>query len=180
MNSINFVGNSSSKRYVLIAVVVLATACKAGPPTTVTPAPTAAVTAGQLSAYPGMTPTPANSYPALASQTPDPKAIAMRLDLPLKAGATTVTGNAPAGIVVSIQNITTMGDELGSGVVGPDNRFTVTVVPLEANVRLGLFVKDVGSSGKNPDDFNNDAYKGPNPLMVPSVGYYQDTASVTP
>jgi len=104
----------------------------------------------------------------------------MVIDRPVKAGATTVTGRALAGVVIAIENVTTMGDELGSVVVGPDGRFSVSVPPLEANIRLGLLVKDTGSSGKTIDDFNGAQYRGPGGMMVPQVGYFVDTVSVQP
>ena len=161
--------------------------CQTNPLPTATAAATAAPAAetqASGSGYPGPTSTPVPtqlaSYPAVLTSTPDNSATALVIDRPVKAGQTTVTGHAVPGIVVAIDNVTSMGDELGSGVVGPDSRFTVTVPPLEANIRLGLFLKDTGSSGKTPDDFNGPQYWGPGVMMVPQVGYFQDTVSVQP
>jgi len=173
---------------ILMISGLLLGSCTASPTPTSTSAPTLAPTPAATSAqtqslpsgYPGPTSTPVVSYPALLTGTPDNSATALEIDRPVKAGQTTVTGHGVPGIVVAIDNVTSMGDELGSGVVGPDSRFTVTVPPLEANIRLGLFLKDTGSSGKSPDDFNGAQYMGPGVMMVPQVGYFQDTVTVTP
>ena len=161
-------------------LAVLTAACQANP----SPAPTQGATAAaiQSSAYPGSaaTATLAPSYPGPGTGTPGNSVSAMVIDRPVKAGATTITGHALAGVVVGIDNVTIMGDELGSGVVGPDGRFSVTVPPLEANVRIGLWVKDTGSSGKTIDDFNGAQFMGPGAMMVPQVGYFVDTVSVQP
>ena len=86
----------------------------------------------------------------------------------------------PAGLVVGIINVTLMGGELGSGTIGPDNRFSVSVAPLEASTRIGLAVNDTGSTGRQLSDYYGDDYKGPGAFMVPQVGYFQDTALVQP
>jgi hypothetical protein len=161
----------------LISMLLVA-GCQATPTAAVA---TLAATQANGSGYPGTTdtPQPAISYPSNLT-TPDNSATAMTIDQPVKAGATVVTGHAPAGVVVAIDNVTLMGDELGSAVAGPDGRYSVTVPALEASVRLGLFVKDVGSSGKTIEDFNGAQYQGSGAMMVPQVGYYVDTASVQP
>ena len=166
---------------VLLCTLAVA-GCQGQPTATATAGAVTLPTLTQNAAYPAVTPTPViqSSYPATTDATPTISAVAFVLDRPLKAGATVVAGKGTPGVVVSILNVTLFGTELGSGTIGPDGRFSITVAPLEANVRLGLMLKDVGSSGKQPDDFNADEYKGPGALMVPQVGYFLDTASVVP
>src|SRR5436190_22606636 len=61
--------------------------------------------ATQAQAYPSPTGQgPVQAYPA--PPTPDPGAVRLVLDLPLKVGATVVTGQGPAGLVVGIINVT--------------------------------------------------------------------------
>lgn len=73
-----------------------------------------------------------------------------------------------------------MGDLLGTGTIGPDNRFAITVAPLTANIRIGIALGDLGGTGRTYEEFNADAYKGDEALMVPMTGYYLDTALVQP
>jgi hypothetical protein len=133
----------------------------------------------QAQAYPSPTSQgPVEAYPA--PPTPDPAAIPLVLDRPLKVGATVVTGGGPAGLVIGIINVTLMGEELGSGIIGPDNRFSVSVPALEASTRIGLAVNDTGSTGRELSDYYTNDYKGPGALMVPQVGYFQDSDMVKP
>jgi hypothetical protein len=122
-----------------------------------------------------------NSSPIAAPpSTPAGKVVRFQIDRPLKAGATTVTGRGLAGIPISIDNLTLGGNELGAGIVGKDNRFSIEVPPLADNVRIGIAVGDVSSTGHSLEEFNADAYKGDEPLMVPMIGFYLDTALVQP
>ena len=156
------------KWWIRLALVgLLLASCKNNP--TSTPALTQA-------SYPVTTVTQA--YPA--PETPFPGAIAFQFDRPVKANATQITGNAPAGVVLNIVNITLMGEVLGSGVVGPDNRFAISVTPLVANIRVGIEVIDTGSSGHAYEDFNNKAYQGEGAVVMPQVGYFLDTVLVEP
>ena len=107
--------------------VIFAAGCRA------TPSPTPEAT--QAQAYPSPTGQgPVVAYPA--PPTPDPAAVRLVLDQPVKVGATAVTGQGPAGLVVGIINVTLMGPELGTGTIGPDNRFSVTVALLRPTFGL--------------------------------------------
>jgi hypothetical protein len=156
---------------VLVLMAVVAAACGRGPDVT-----------GGTQGYPVPTATqaPAAGYPDETTSTPVPGAVPVVLDRPLKAGATVVTGSGPAGVVLTVRNITLMGVDLGGGTVGEDNRFSIEVTPLEANTRIGVEVTDSGSSGRDFNEFFADDYKGPGALMMPQVGYFTDTALVEP
>jgi hypothetical protein len=101
------------------------------------------------------------------------------LDRPLQAGAVVVSGSGPAGLLINIVNVTDMGSVLGTGSIGPDNRFSISVTPLPGSVRVGVGVIDVGTTGKDLADFNAKDYQGVEPLVVPQVGYFLDTVLVS-
>lgn len=145
---------------------------------TTSPTPTPQPDLTTPGAYPVVTAFPANAYPA--PQTPIPGASPFVFDRPLKAGAVTVSGQAPAGVVINIINVTLMGEFLGTGIVDPDGRFAVTVPPLVANIRVGLEIADEGASGFGLQDFLNPAFWGPGYLSLPQVGYFPDTLMVEP
>lgn len=144
------------------------------------PSPTPLPESSTSEPYPPLLTAPASNvaYPGL--KTPIPNAVRFELDRPIKAGATLVTGSAPAGVVINIVNVTLMGEWLGNGVVGDDNRFSINVTPLLAKIRIGLEIADIGSSGYAVEDFFNDAFLGPESRNFPQVGYYLDTALVEP
>ena len=150
----------------LCVMVVLASSCVSQPP--------------QPTSSPLESPLPAVSAPA-NSPIPTPVgAVKFQIDRPVKIGATVVTGQGPAGVPISIVNVTDMGSELGVGVIGADSRFSITVQPLLGSTRIGLGLGDLGGTNLNAEDFNADAYKGSEALVVPMVGYFQDTALVQP
>lgn len=121
---------------------------------------------------------PNQAYPA--PPTVIPGATSIQFDRPIKATATQITGSAPAGVIVNIVNVTMMGEVIGSGVANSDNRFIIQVTPLIVNIRIGIEVADVGSSGLAYNDFYNDAYQGAGAMSIPNVGIFQDTVLVEP
>jgi hypothetical protein len=116
--------------------------------------------------------------------TPDKSAsssiVKFEIDRPMKAGATVVTGRGPAGVPITIVGVTTMGNDLGSGVIGADNHFAIQVAPLTPNVRIGIAIGDLTGTNFRADEFDANAYKGAEALMVPLVGYFLDTTMVLP
>ena len=157
---------------VSIAIVILA-GC-------VSPGPFKSPTAAPSMSSPIPAPRANLSPIAVSPLAPVGKVVRFQIDRPLKAGATTVTGRGPAGIPISLGNLTMGGEELGAGVIGADNRFAITVPALPANVRIGIALGDLSGSGHSPDEFDADSYKGVDALMVPMVGYYLDTALIQP
>jgi hypothetical protein len=127
-------------------------------------------------------PAPNTNVSPIAISPPAPinEVVRFQIDRPLKAGTTMITGRGPAGIPISLGNLTMSGEELGAGVIGSDNRFAITVPPLSSNIRVGIALGDLGRTGRAPEEFDTDSYKGDGALMVPLVGYYLDTALVQP
>ncbi len=158
------------------SLVLLLCSCLVGLAGCVTSSPTPRVSplASPLKASPVSSPI----------NTPDKSAgtdgVRFQIDQPVKAGSTTVTGRGPAGVPITIVSVTTMGNELGSGVIGADGRFSIPVAPLSSSVRIGISIGDLTGTKFEGKDFNADVYKGDGALMVPLVGYFLDTAMVQP
>jgi hypothetical protein len=155
-----------------IAIIILA-GCAS-------PTPFKSPTAAPSTFSPIPAPKTISSPIAALPAAPAGKVVRFQIDRPLKAGATTVTGRGLAGIPISIDNLTLGGNELGAGIVGNDNRFSIKVPPLADNVRIGVAIGDVSSTGHSLEEFDADAYKGDEPLMVPMIGFYLDTALAQP
>lgn len=94
----------------------------------------------------------------------------LALDKPLSPGDTEVTGVGPPGLTVFLLNITFMGEQLGSAVIGQDGTFSIAVNPLEPGVRIGL-TADIAASSLNPEDVR----PGEDQISVPQVGYFYDS-----
>lgn len=176
----------SSRRFFMIVVTLLflVGACTPSPsPTPTVPPPTA-------NAYPapGDTPLaqpPGAPYPyplgpsTSAEPTRDPSHIPFRLNKPLTAGATQVTGTGPAGVPLSLQDVTFMGTLLAQTVIKPDNTFVFQLAaPLEAKHRLGIMVDNLAGTKFKPEDFYSPDYLGDESMQLPQVGFYYDTAMV--
>jgi hypothetical protein len=54
------------------------------------------------------------------------------------------------------------------------------VAPLESSVRIGVAIGDLTGTSYTAEEFDAEAYKGPEALMVPMVGYFLDTTMVQP
>ncbi len=157
---------------VLILYALALTACRPAAlpsPTLPLPSPTPLD-----EAYPGPT------LPVITPSAPATSAVRFQIDRPVRTGATVVKGSGPAGIPIAIINVTDMGAELGAGVIDPNNRFAIAVSPLPVNVRIGLTLGDLTGTSYTYEQFNEEAYKGEEALLVPLVGYFQDTALVQP
>jgi len=106
--------------------------------------------------------------------------VRFQIDRPLKAGDTVVKGKGPAGIPIVIANVTTMGNELGAGVIGPDNRFAITVQPLVANTRIGVKPGNLEGTGHTYEEFFTPEYQGEGAQNIPLVDNYLDTVLAGP
>ncbi len=101
-----------------------------------------------------------------------------RLDKPLVAGMTRITGSGPAGIPVLIADVTMGGDILGSATIGRNGKFEIRLqTSLEAAHRIGLTIGDLTGTGKQYQDFQQEFY-GDEAFLVPQVGFFFDTAMV--
>jgi hypothetical protein len=134
--------------------------------------------------YPSL-PTPENtplSYPSLVTQpvpTLPPGEAPFRLDKPVAAGATQVTGSGTPEVPIILYNVTFMGAVLGQSTVDGNGRFSVTVPPLEANVRIGVGLGDLAGTRWTADHFLAPGFRGDESTNVPNVGYFLDTVQVT-
>ena len=86
--------------------------------------------------YPTLNTTSEN--PAYPSPSEIDESERFKIDQPLTAGSTTVTGQAPKNLSLAIVNISLGGSILGTGISGDDGRFTINVAPLPEGYRIGL------------------------------------------
>lgn len=96
------------------------------------------------------------------------------LDEPLKAESTMVTGAGPANVPIKVVDITRMGRELGTGVIGSDGNFAIEVSPLIQGDRIGIMLGDVTGTDIDPADYS----KGESYSDIPMIGVVFDTAMV--
>lgn len=133
------------------------------------PSPTAPTAQGD-EPYPPPTPvmpTPVTSYP---DPEPTPEdGIPFAFERPVETGDTVIRGVGPAGLEVSIVNVTFMGEEIATTRVGDDGQFEVEVPALEAGVRIGLTADIAGT------DLEEQIIPGEGARNVPQVGYFFDT-----
>jgi hypothetical protein len=119
---------------------------------------------------------PTGGYPA--PPTRDPSIIPFELDRPITVNATQVTGSGPAGVPIVLQDVTFMGVVLGETVIGPDNRFSFSVQPLEGNRRIGISIGDLTGTAWDLEVLQGLFYLGPQPVSVPQVGQFVDSELV--
>lgn len=106
-------------------------------------------------AYPPPIVTPTRD-PNLPYPPPDPVGVvAVAFDEPLNGGATEVTGEGLPGLPISIISVSRNGELLGSGRIGGDGRFSISVPPLEAGTVIGAQHGDLAGSGYGPEDLVN-------------------------
>jgi hypothetical protein len=94
------------------------------------------------------------------------------------ANAVEVHGTGPAGVPIFIADITFMGEPLGTGTIGPDGKFTVSVKPLPDGHRIGLALGVLTGTQWKPEDFYLQEYYGPDAMQFPQVGFFHDTVMV--
>ena len=101
-----------------------------------------------------------------------------QLDRPVVAGTTVVRGTGPAGVPIFIADVTFMGEPLGTGNIGADGKFAITVQSLEAQHRIGLALGILDGTAWKPDDFYQPEFYGPDAMQLPQVGFFHDTVLV--
>lgn len=111
-----------------------------------------------------------DAYPA---PTEEPDGILLALDRPIPPGSTVVTGEGPPNLLIYIINMTLMGELEGTGLIGEDGKFSVTVPALEENVRVGVTTEN--GLGGLPDV---NIRSGEGGFSVPQVGYFYDSVVV--
>jgi hypothetical protein len=128
---------------------------------------------------------PDSSYPAPpASPTPrkgtDVMLVPFRIQKPVLAGTTQVTGTGPANIPVTLANLSLMGEILGETTIQPDCTYTIHLSkPLEKNTWIGITYSNLKGTQWVPNDFVNPAFRSEGAQQVPQVGFFFDTATAT-
>ena len=113
---------------------------------------------------------PPDAYPG---PTDASEGTILSFDRPLTPGSTIISGDGPPGLLVHILNVTQMGKLEGSGIIGDDGRFSISVPPLVENVRLGVTTDNAMQSLADAN-----VLPGEGEFSVPQVGYFYDTLMV--
>lgn len=145
------------------------------------PAPAAVET---VNPYPGegqaaLPPTIApEAYPPAEETFQEPR---FRIDQPVAANATTITGQAPPGVALAVMDVTYNGVLLGSGRSDDSGRFTIPVSGLVAGNRIGLTVGEL-AEGQTLNQMAEQYYphRGEGFMNLPNVGIFFDTIQVSP
>jgi hypothetical protein len=114
--------------------------------------------------------------PAVEEQFLEPR---FAFDLPLQAGASVVTGQAPPNLAIALVDVTSNGTLLGSGVTMPDGTFSIGVQGLPEGNRIGITFSELEPgldiAGMSIKYF---PYRGENFMNLPNVGIMLETALV--
>lgn len=124
------------------------------------------------------TETTTGDSPLLLSPISPPAAeqIHFRIETPLLAGATTISGQGPAGTPIEVVDITVAGEVIGTGTIGDDRRFVVSLVrPLQAGHMIGITLATAREAETWPGLWE---LRGENARAIPQLGYYFDTGLV--
>jgi hypothetical protein len=128
---------------------------------------------------------PDKSYPA-PSASPTPRKgvevmlVPFRIQKPVQAGATQVTGTGPANVPVTLANLSLMGEILGETTIQPDCTYTIQLSkPLEKNTWIGITFSNLKGTQWVPNDFLNPAFRSEGAQQIPQVGFFFDTATAT-
>ena len=119
------------------------------------------------------------AYPAPGESSIDPDITPFRLNKPVVAGVTEVSGSGPEGVPIMIVDITLMGNILGQGIIGDDGTFVILVPTLEKDHRIGVALDNLEATPWSTADFT-EAYAGDEAYMSPLIGAFFDTALVQP
>lgn len=158
---------------ILLSSLSIVLGCRpSGPSGSETPLTSDSSTENDLTSdvYPAPQPTlkVIDTYPV---ESDDSNKILLAMDKPISTSDSEITGVGPAGLNVSIVNITFMGEFLGSGVIEEDGTFAIEVENLQSGIRIGL-AADVSSQGLSEDDIK----LGDGAISVPQIGNFFDSA----
>jgi hypothetical protein len=137
-------------------------------------------------------PYPADGQPALpATETPleyPPSAAEetfleprFRIDQPVAANATTITGQAPPNLTLAVLDVSYNGTPLGIGQSDESGRFSIPVTGLIAGNRIGLAIGELPeglSIAQTAEQYF--PYRGEGFQNLPNLGVFYDTALVQP
>ncbi len=116
--------------------------------------------------------------PTIAEVFAEPR---IRLDLPVRAGSSMVTGQAPPGLVLALVDVTYNGALLGTGTAGSDGRFTIDAQGLLEGNRLGVTFGEL-EPGLSLSEMSVKYYphRGEGFMNLPNVGVMLDTTLIEP
>ena len=126
---------------------------------------------------PPVTP-PTGAYPPAEETFQEPR---FRLDQPVAATATTVTGQAPPGVPLAIMDVTYNGTLLGTGRSDDNGQFSIPVSGLVAGNRIGISVAEL-TAGQSLNQMAEMYFphRGEGFMNLPNVGIFFDTTLVQP
>lgn len=118
------------------------------------------------------------AYPSVVETFQEPR---FRIDQPVAANATTITGQAPPGTSLAVMDVTYNGALLGTGRSDDSGRFTIPVTGLVAGNRIGLAVGEL-AEGQTLSQMAEQffPYRGEGFMNLPNVGIFFDTVQVAP
>jgi hypothetical protein len=104
-----------------------------------------------------------------------------RIDLPLSANATLVSGQAPPNLALAVLDVTYNGEVLGIGRSDENGRFEIPVSPLIDGNRIGITVGEL-QPGQSINDMAEQYYphRGEGFMNLPNIGVLFDTTQVQP
>lgn len=142
------------------------------------PAPT--VMALPEESYPAVPPTetPPGEYPPAAEVFQEPR---FRIDGPVRAGDSTISGQAPPDMELAIVDVTFNGALLGTGRSQSDGQFSIDVSGLNEGNRIGITFGAL-EEGLSIGDMSIKYFphRGEGFMNLPNVGIMLDTLLVEP
>jgi hypothetical protein len=124
-------------------------------------------------AYPAPPPSPTINVGTPVKLAP------FKINKPLVAGMIEITGSGPAGIPITLADITTYGDVMGEATISNDGTFSIKLgKPLEVNHWVGLTYSDLRNTKWVSANFDDPGFRGDSPQLIPLVGFFFDTAEV--
>jgi hypothetical protein len=116
-----------------------------------------------------------SSYPAppvIQTQAPfDGEIVPFKIDQPVKAGMTKVTGTGPKGIPIILLDVTMSSEYIAATVIQENGSFVFEVPPLAAGHRIGITLGDLTNTKWNDTDFSDKGYFGSNAMLVPQIAF---------
>ncbi len=118
------------------------------------------------------------AYPPAEETFQEPR---FRIDQPVAANATTITGQAPPGTALALMDVTYNGMLLGTGRSDESGLFTIPVSGLVAGNRIGLGIGEL-AEGQTLNQMAEQyyPYRGEGFMNLPNVGIFFDTVQVSP
>lgn len=118
------------------------------------------------------------AYPPVEEPFQEPR---FRIDQPVSASASAVTGQAPPDTAIVVIDVSYNGATLGTGRSDANGRFAIPVTGLVEGNRIGLGVGELvaGQTIEQMAEFYF-PYRGEGFMNLPNVGIFFDTTTVVP